>query len=357
MAVNAQTQMNNMNSDSNSSTIRVACIGNSIQYFNDCPRLLQTLSNGKIDHQDSCLRGGVSLVGLFQQGNGMRNKFRTPNARIDNSDTYDIGASTISQLLGGGCNESNDNEVVNEDKKNVKQQHHWDFAIMNDHTQHAARTTTRHETIQSLLSNYVPLFQKQPRCTPIFLMTAAYRRVGALNSQDLGTFDEFTSQTLQGYLEYANVLSNVLPSTQKPRIAPVGLAYAKVKQEDLKLWERLYHHDDFHPSPHGTFLQACVLYYTIFGCIPDLSNILEEIDYNDCNNENDVEKDKENVSNQRLNHYLWGRVRMMQPISEEPCPRPTYQEALYLIEVARRVCMEFQKLNEEDILVLHTSNL
>lgn len=87
---------------------RVAFIGNSMMYFNDCPRFLSQLSKGEII-QDSCLRGGSSLISIYAKGNGMLEKFRSQNAMKDDG-TYDIGASSVSELLN---------------------QNSWDFVIMN----------------------------------------------------------------------------------------------------------------------------------------------------------------------------------------------------------------------------------
>jgi hypothetical protein len=50
------------NDNDTTSIIRVAHIGNSIQYYNDCPRLLQQLLEERFQKfvvQDSCLRGGA----------------------------------------------------------------------------------------------------------------------------------------------------------------------------------------------------------------------------------------------------------------------------------------------------------
>lgn len=314
--------------------ICIACIGNSIQYFNDCPRFLEELSNGKISHQDSCLRGGASLVSIIQDGNGMKRKFGTPSAAVTIQNgsevvqSYDIGAPTIQALLCGASSshgeKDKDNSVI------TKVSHKWDFIMMNDHTQSPARSSSREKTIQLLQSEYVPLI-RQCGGIPILLMTAAYRRRGVMNSDDLGSFHEFTNQTYEGYLALADAMSQVLPSSQQPRIAPVGLAFQKVYLEDRRMWERLYHYDDFHPSPHGTFLQGCVLHFVMFGCLPDINKILLE------NNETN-----ESVSSKDLGS-LWRRARMMQPEGDEPLPMVTYEEALYLLDVAKRVCEEFQK--------------
>ena len=68
-----------------SSGVRVAFIGNSIQYYNDCPRFVANLSSHRIIlHQDSYLRGGANLSELWDgMAHGaphwasMRNAFAT----------------------------------------------------------------------------------------------------------------------------------------------------------------------------------------------------------------------------------------------------------------------------------------
>ena len=69
-----------------------ACMGNSIQYYNDMPRLLEALSNGALS-TDSCLRGGASLAVLFERGGAeMAEKF----IRRDEHDSY--GAPSVAAL-------------------------------------------------------------------------------------------------------------------------------------------------------------------------------------------------------------------------------------------------------------------
>ena len=87
---------------------RVAFLGNSIQYYNDTPRFLANLGRGSISHPDSCYRGGASLLSLWEDGNGMKRKFATPNAEtsrttVDGKEVvvYDVGAPTVRSLLSG----------------------------------------------------------------------------------------------------------------------------------------------------------------------------------------------------------------------------------------------------------------
>jgi hypothetical protein len=243
---------------------RVAFVGNSIQYFNDTPRFLTRLSrhahslladkpfNAFIEHQDSCFRGGTNLVELWQRGNGMLKHGYASEAAItgideDGNSVYDVGALTVEDLL----------------------QHEWDFIVFNDHTQGPARKNTRDATIDVLVNKYIPLIAKS-KAVPIIIETAAYRYEGINNSQDLGTTIEFQKKVRDGILCYIDVLDSELPSV-RPKIAPVGAAFLHVQKENVGLWEQLFDSfDNFHPSPKGTFLQGCVLFYTMFGSSPPL---------------------------------------------------------------------------------------
>ena len=276
-----------------SEPVHIAYAGNSMIYFHDTPRMFTNLATKhRVASKDSCLRGGASLPSLFLEGNGMRNKFRT----LQKSEV-DIGSPTVSEMLSS------------------KQ---YDFLVMNDYTQAPARMALRQKTIASLQSDYLALIQKCG-ATPVFIITPAYRKP-VNNSTDLGSPEEFTLRTKQGCEAYASAMDELLPETQKCRIAPVGLAFLKTREENPAMWERLFHVDDFHPSPHGTFLQGCVLHWTLFECGPDI------IDHG--NGAASIE-------------HLWSDARVMQPPSDDPLPLPTIEEARYLAEIAQVVCCEY----------------
>lgn len=94
--------------------ISVAFVGNSMQYYNDFPRLMEALSQGHIT-QNSCLHGDATIRTLLHTGNGMYPKFMTANAVVDDASDYmynqmdddtsivihDYGACTVRQLLIG----------------------------------------------------------------------------------------------------------------------------------------------------------------------------------------------------------------------------------------------------------------
>jgi hypothetical protein len=309
-----------MESDTSFSTnkrgARVAFIGNSIQYFNDTPRFLTNLSrqtnsyatipdkpyDAFIECQDSCFRGGVSLVGVWQQGNAMLKHGYASNAAIsgideDGNNIYDVGAPTVQDLM---------------------RQKEWDFVVMNDHTQGPARVETREATIDILVEKYAPLISKS-QAVPVVIETAAYRYRGINNSQDLGTTQEFQQKVKEGVQKYIEVLRANLPSSISPLLAPVGAAYLYVHDNDLELWEQLFDSfDNFHPSPKGTFLQGCVLFYTMFSCLPPLPSTEQDM------------------------IVLWKDARMMNCVGRtegyETMSLPSVEEANYLCHVAEVVC-------------------
>lgn len=216
--------------DDATTTNNIAFLGNSMLYYNDCPRLVQCMlqmqSCGRQVHQDSCLRGGTNLTELWRKGNGMRHKFGI-------KDAGDIGAPTVSALLGDTT---------------------WDVVVLNDHTQGPARETTAALTRRTLQEQYRPLIIGAPLM--VVLQTPAYRYPNMLNTHDLGAFDMFTAKVREGVASYAAVLHNSV-------VAPVGDAYQFLRISNPALFDRLYCADHFHPSSHGTWLEACTLVCSI----------------------------------------------------------------------------------------------
>lgn len=271
--------------------VRVAFMGNSILYYNDCPRLLEAISGGAII-QNSCLRGGASLVSLFKDGNGMGEKFASPNALKDDG-SFDVGADTVEELLTDPAG--------------------WDFAVLNDYTQAPARPALRSQSLETLQGHYVPLLARSG-ARPVLLQTAAYRR-DVNGAEDLGGVERFTALLAEGYQAYAAALCKALPGLPA-QVAPVGDAFLVVKHERPELWLNLFQDDNFHPSPHGSYLQACLLYCCIFGRpSPEEIAVPDDPD------------------------TLWARARYMQPSKLRPPLLPLHSELKYLHGLATRVAL------------------
>jgi hypothetical protein len=248
--------------------VRLAFIGNSMIYFNDSPRLVETMlrSTGYTVRQDSCLRGGATLSSLWERGNGMKDCFRSKTALIQSTNEipkYDIGSSTVESLVKGMEASSNGRPGRN-------------ILILNDHTQSPARIKSRDATAAALKEHYLPCIYNNLKDSVLilFLQTPAYRLEKIRGTEDLGDFDGFTNRTREGYGFYSDVVQEEtrlrnIPSIES-QIAPVGEAFSCLRQRNRVLWEKLYSYDDFHPSLHGTWLQACIIYALITKEVPPL---------------------------------------------------------------------------------------
>ena len=161
---------------------------------------------------------------------------------------------------------------------------------------------------------YTPMFE-EVGAVPILLANHA-SRTDHQRTAKFGGFVNYTKVTNEGYYEYRDFLNDLLPENQTARVAPVGKAYLQVYEEDYDLWYRLYHTDGLHPSPHGTYLQAIVMYCTIYGTPPPTQYALPSYP-----------------------SHLFDRARVMQPNGQDPLDRPTLSEAKYLYNVATRVTL------------------
>jgi hypothetical protein len=325
-----------------SKTVHVAFLGNSVQYYNDFPRFMEVISSDHIV-QNSCMHEDATIVNLLQSGNGMLKKFNTNNARIGGSSSklFDYGACTVHQLLFGydrflyknwkNNNASSSNSdytgayndglnpcyadsnyltyVTKQFKENPVQ---WDYVVMNDNTMSPGLYKSRQQSLASLTKTYANWFTKIG-ATPVFLDTPAYWS----SFRNLSIFVDvptFTSVTYEGYRKYALALGKKIPAKQKPRIAPVGIAYLTVWEDNYEMWTNLFHYDGIHASPHGTYLQGCVVYHTLFGRMPDPTVALPE-----------------SIST------LFSRARRLQPPSQHRRDWPTRADARYLYSVAKKV--------------------
>ena len=303
---NAKPSYASSNYNNKQSKINVAFVGNSIQYFQDLPRFIEVLSSYTI-YQNSCLRPTATLTSILKKGNGMKTIFNTSKALLDDGVTYDIGSSDVySLLLGGGSYINNYNN------------NNWDYVVLNDRTYYPAKNSTRAKTIQTLKTSYAPIFQSIG-AIPIFISTHAYR-APSNQTKNLGDIYTYTSLVSQGVEEYAQVLSAFLPNNQSARVAHVGKAFQIIYKENYTLWYNLFNIDNYHPSPHGTYLQGCIVYCTIF----------------------DNELPDENIALPNNPASLFDYSRVMQPIGwtsgGDYLPKPTLEEAQYLYSVAGRVC-------------------
>lgn len=217
-------------------TIRVAFLGNSITFVNDLPRFMQALSLNRIQ-QNSCLHSSLNFGTLLTKGNGMYNKWQTPNALLYDPSTkrrktdastrptlasslslftmannnnnisqriYDFGACTFPQLLFGydsHLTEYNSNGYYTDDgmnpcfqdstyfqfmglqqsridataefKEEQDNSYYWDFVVFNDQTIQPGVPRRRRRSLRSLKRVYAKLLNRTT-AVPVFLSTYGY---------------------------------------------------------------------------------------------------------------------------------------------------------------------------------------
>jgi hypothetical protein len=344
--------------------VSIAFLGNSLQFVNDLPRVMEALHGDGRLRQDSTFHGSVGLGSLYERGNGMY--YRWKKARVNKDGFRDYGACTVVQLLLGydealsypndGADDTNDDDeiggavTVDDDDSFVYSNDglnpcfrdeaylnyatsiraaalatsasttngygslpslHWDYVVLNDQSLRPAIFRKRLKTANSLLSDYLPLFLATDS-TPILYMTWGYWR-DYRNMTQFVDVPTFTSLLYEGYKYYAQILEDALPDNRRPRIAPVGLAFLVVWEENYAFWERLFAEDQYHPTPLGTYLAACIVYSTIHGRLPPAST--------------------------RFTEAVFNRSRAMNLPGHEEHSLPTEEEAIYLRWIANRVAL------------------
>ena len=302
-----------------SESLNVAIVGNSMFYYNDCPRVLEAISGGRIS-QNSTLRPSGSLNTTFLFGNKMRRIFRGGNA-VKADGTYDIGAPDVpTLLLGEDYDAEGRGDGGDDDFSSSSSTPRWDFVVMNDFTRGPSDSYHKDISLQALEELYAPLL-RLTGAIPVFMSTHWFRP-DISEYHGVGDIYNFAEATYQGYEEYAALLDFMLLEEQTPtRIAPVGRAFVRVWEEDVDLWYRLFHTDGVHMSPIGTYLQACVLHCTLFGRAPFDPNVFPT----------------EGIPT------LFQRSRFMQTPPANGVafnPFPTMEEARYLFGVAETVTLD-----------------
>jgi hypothetical protein len=357
-------------------TRNVAFIGNSLIYFYDLPRSIETFSGGRI-RQNSCLAGAGSLENMVNKQNGMWNRWRTDAAMLYQTDddyvdngsfsdniVWDFGACSMEMLMFGhnvdqaqadynewweyrkeeriedddGWTESGEGDrdvrLTNpcmqsqaylnflaslplSDVRRSVPEGGWDFLVLDDRTAGPRIQENRDVGLAALEETFLPMIQESS-ATTIFLVTPAYwthrDQDDDSNENTLEKIPFWTVETYEGYKQYANYLRRALPHTQRPRLVNMGAAFLVVFEENMKLWYNLFWQDNKHQSPHGAFLQNCLLHHTIYGVLPRRSIVIQD-----------------DMSS------LWDDARTLMYPRDATVPFPTRSEAEYLYDVCRRV--------------------
>jgi len=262
-------------------------------FMNDIPRVMELISDGKIT-QGSCLHIKGSLTSILSTGNGMYAVWQTDNAKVDKNEYtyyYDYGACTVPQLLLGSDDQlyvSNYNGAYYDDGRNPcfyddnylsdlekamyddeeggSSPTKWDFVVFSDKTKRMAFQDTRDDALDSFESDYASMIETSG-AIPVIVDGHAFWSENT-NMTGLEDIPTFASLVYEGARQYQEKLAELLPRSQKPRIAPVGLAFLAIYEDDPDMWEKLFVNDLIHASVYGTYLTACVIFCTITKHMP-----------------------------------------------------------------------------------------
>ena len=308
----------------------------------------------------------------------------------NDDDLYDFGACTVTQLFLGydeNLVENNENEyytndglnpcMQNEDYFNYRQQSYgqgrlsssplaWDYVVLNDQSMKPALLNKRYNTIDVLQNYYAPLLVESG-ATPVLYstygywrtdinMTEKFRRDQSSSKSDGASVEDvptFASRLHRGYELYARALEESMikyessrntnngsrrnlkkkRNPSRVRIAPVGLVFLTVWEENHNLWQKLFFDGDlYHPSPLGTYIIGCTIYSTIFEQLPPAVT-------DDDSTATTIGVDDGTQQPRSTMSTLFSKARSMQLYGDD-LPLPSVDEALYARHLVKRVVFD-----------------
>lgn len=215
-----------------SKIFKMAFGGNSMLYYNDCPKLMEILLQNRVN---SFIRGGANLDSLWRPGGDM---------------PWNSTSSSMEDLL---------------------LQEEWDFVVLQDNTPDPTHPESREMSLQALREHYLPALKKKIH-SPILLLLEPFPFQSPRLRQHFGWrggFDVFSNAIEEGYREYSRVAQEAGVET---RIVPMSTAMQQINLDGV-YFDRMYYSDGIHPSPHATWLQACLIFLAATGKSPPVWSI------------------------------------------------------------------------------------
>jgi hypothetical protein len=277
----------------------LAFIGNSYFFVNDIPRLMTKISQGRI-HENDCINPAAGLGKMLRAGNGMYELWETDNSvtyryntdwneMYEGEGVHDWGACTVFQLLEGYDNDltyknyngayyyeegknpcfDDQNYLLYLNDYNLKHPMVYDYVVLNDQTRRMADPDARADSVEALKYAYAPMILDS-RAKPLIVDTHAYPEDAGTNETEFGdTIPYMQAMISYAVDEYLMALKYNLPSSQEPKVVPIGMAYNLVWEEDYGMWKKLFLNESMpYASPYGSYLFANVLYGVVYGHLP-----------------------------------------------------------------------------------------
>ncbi len=134
----------------------------------------------------------------------------------------------------------------------------WDFVVLQEQVLRASRPYESEQFYDAVANLSEPI--KESGAQVVLYMIWGFRDGDPLNPQINPDYETMQQRLVEAYTEAARQVDAI--------IAPVGLAWQRVRRNKPDLGRQLYHSDGKHPSNKGAFLTACVFYATLFDADP-----------------------------------------------------------------------------------------
>jgi len=148
----------------------------------------------------------------------------------------------------------------------------WNWVVLQEQSQMGG--SYQEASVSAAVSLDAAFHAASPNAQTVFFMTWGRRNGDPMNTALYPNFEVMNERLETGYRQYVS-------ATPGSVLAPVGLAFEYIYELDQvvfgiadpateasSLFYNLYSSDGSHPSSHGSYLAACVLYQTLTGLDP-----------------------------------------------------------------------------------------
>ena len=178
---------------------------------------------------------------------------------------YAPGGYTLAQHLQDATSGSQLDQYLHDEDP----EHQWDYVVVHEQSQIPGfpQSEPQWQTSRDAAVSLSEIISEKGAETRL-MMTWGRRDGDSGNVWLYPDYPTMQAHLANGYQAYTGAIET---AGQKVALIPVGLGWQQVYEEpggefdseDPNLFQRLYSADGSHPSPHGTYLAACIVYGAI----------------------------------------------------------------------------------------------
>ncbi len=187
-------------------------------------------------------------------GNSLTNQIRSTLVSLIQASSY--SESTIGYVAPGGW--TLQQHVSSANTMSRIRSSDWDFVVLQEQSQ-TPNLPDRCEKFYNAVTKLSEAI-KESGAQVVLYMTWGYRYGDPQNPQVNPDYETMQQNLIEAYTQAARQVDAI--------IAPVGVAWQRVRRNKPDLGRQLYQGDGLHPSYKGAFLTACVFYATLFDADP-----------------------------------------------------------------------------------------